>query len=177
MWHHISVHEHYVIQPAKAEHIEYLPAIELAAARLLVGHAPEHVLQETTDAAVLRFAVEERRLWVASLNDEPVGFAHVELLKDQSAHLEEIDVHPRHGQRGIGTALVRGICSWTIARGFRRLTLTTFRAPRWNMPFYARLGFVEVPRGEWTAELTRIVANETARGLDPASRLVMAWSA
>jgi GNAT superfamily N-acetyltransferase len=167
----------YVIEPAKAEHLDLLPAIELAAARLLVGHAPEHVLLETTDAATLRSAADERRLWVASLNDEPVGFAHVEILADRSAHLEEIDVHPRHGQRGIGTALVRGICSWTIARGLRQLTLTTFRAPRWNMPFYAGLGFVEVARGEWSADLTRIVANETARGLDPATRLVMAWSA
>jgi hypothetical protein len=26
------------------------------------------------------------------------------------------------------------------------LTLTTFRAVPWNLPFYARLGFVEIPR-------------------------------
>ena len=165
----------YVIRPARAEHIERLADIELAAARLLVGHAPEHVLLETTPASMLRSAVDERRLWVATMDDEPVGFAHVELLADDVAHLEEIDVHPRYGRRGIGTALVREVCAWARASAFRLLTLTTFRAPRWNMPFYAGLGFSEVPRREWRPELERVVANETARGLDPTTRVVMAW--
>lgn len=159
-----------------AEHIERLADIELAAARLLVGHAPEQVLLDTTPASVLRSAANERRLWVATVDGEPVGFAHAEILAADLAHLEEVDVHPRHGRRGIGTALVREVCAWTRATAFRQLTLTTFRAPRWNMPFYAGLGFVEVPRSDWRAELERVVANETARGLDPATRVVMAWS-
>lgn len=165
----------YVIRPARAEHIERLADIELAAARLLVGHAPEHVLLDTTTTSVLRSAANEGRLWVATIDDEAVGFAHVEILAADAAHLEEIDVHPRHGRRGIGTALVRDVCSWTRASGFRQLTLTTFRAPRWNMPFYIGLGFVEVPRCNWRSELERVVANETARGLDPTTRVVMAW--
>ncbi len=159
-----------------AEHIERLADVELAAARLLVGHAPEHVLLETTPASVLRSAVDERRLWVATVDDEPIAFAHVEILAADLAHLEELDVHPRHGRRGIGTALVREVCAWARASAFRQLTLTTFRAPRWNMPFYIGLGFVEVLRCNWRSELERVVASETARGLDPATRVVMAWS-
>jgi GNAT superfamily N-acetyltransferase len=166
----------YVIRPARAEHIERLADIELAAARLLVGHAPEHVLLDTTPISALRSAVNERRLWVATVNDEPIGFAHVEVLAGDVAHLEEIDVHPRHGRRGVGTALVREVCAWIRASPFRQLTLTNFRAPSWNIHFYAGLGFVEVPRREWRTELERVVANETARGLDPTTRVVMAWS-
>jgi GNAT superfamily N-acetyltransferase len=166
----------YVIRPARAEHIERLADIERAAAGLLVGHAPEQVLLDTTPTSVLRAAADETRLWVATVDEEPVGFAHVEILAADLAHLEEIDVHPRHGRRGIGTALVREVCDWTRAAAFRELTLTTFRAPRWNMPFYAGLGFVEVARCDWRAELERVVANETARGLDPATRVVMTWS-
>ena len=150
--HHIPVSQNYVIQPAAIEHIESLAAIELAAARLLAGHAPEHVLRETTAPSVLREAATGR---VATVDDEPVGFAHVEMLTADSPHLEEIDVHPRHGRCGIGTAMVRRICAWTAASGFRELTLTTFREPRWNMPFYAGLGFVEVPRRDWRIELQR----------------------
>jgi len=41
----------------------------------------------------------------------PVGFALVEIL-DGAAHLEEIDVHPAHGRRGLGSALVRAVCEW-----------------------------------------------------------------
>ena len=164
-----------VVQPARAEHVERLADIERAAARLLAGHAPAHVLRDTTTDSALRAAANEGRLWVATVDDAPVGFALVDILAADLAHLEEVDVHPRHGQRGIGTALVREVCAWTRAAGFAQLTLTTFRAPRWNMPFYAGLGFVEVSRCDWRAELERVVANETARGLDPATRVVMVW--
>ena len=39
----------------------------------------------------------------------PVGFALVEMLADDLPHLEELDVDPSHGRRGLGTALVRGV--------------------------------------------------------------------
>jgi hypothetical protein len=42
----------------------------------------------------------------------PVEFAHVEVLEPLVAHLKEIDVHPDHGQRGIGTGLVMVVCDW-----------------------------------------------------------------
>ena len=172
----LVVIQNYAIEPARARHIDDLADIERAAARLLVGHAPEHVLRETTATSVLRSAAEEHRLWVATVGDKTVGFAHVELLAAGSPHLEELDVHPRYGRRGLGTALVREVCSWIRASGFRRLTLTTFREPPWNMPFYARVGFVELPRRDWGAELALLVANETGRGLDPTTRVVMSWA-
>ena len=55
----------------------------------------------------------------------------------------------------------------------RQVTLTTFRGVPWNMPFYARLGFEELPRAEWPPPLRAIVADEAARGLDPERRVVM----
>jgi hypothetical protein len=55
----------YAIAPARAEDLSRLPAIELAAARLLEGHAPESVLIETTSFDVLTRAQREGRLWVA----------------------------------------------------------------------------------------------------------------
>lgn len=44
------------------------------------------------------------RLWVASSGNMPVGFALVKMLADDLPHLEEIDVHPSHRRRGLGTA-------------------------------------------------------------------------
>ncbi len=153
-----------------------LAAIELAAAALLRGHAPASVLEETTPVESLRAACAGGRLWVARAADAtPVGFALVELLAPDAPHLEEVDVHPAHGRRGLGTALVGAACDWTARTGHPALTLTTFRAVPWNMPFYARLGFVEVPRDAWSPALAAVVAAETARGLDPAARVVMRW--
>ena len=73
------------------------------------------------------------------------------------------------------TALVRAVCDWTAACAFSEITLTTFRAVRWNMPFYARMGFEPVPERERRATLREVVDDETARGLDPEARCVMRY--
>jgi GNAT superfamily N-acetyltransferase len=165
----------YSIVRAREPHIHALAGIELAAARLLTGYAPEAVLQETTDRRTFLEAAHAGRLWVALARDAPVGFALVEMLAGDLPHLEEIDVEPSHGRRGLGTALVRTVCEWATASGYATLTLTTFRAVAWNMPFYARLGFVEIPRDSLRPELAAVVSNEASRGLAPEARAVMGY--
>ena len=165
----------YQIALARTEDLRLLPAIELAAAELLRGHAPESVLNETTDCDTFADAARCGRLWVALAGDMPVGFALVEMLADDLPHLDEMDIEPAHGRRGLGTALVQAVCEWATASGFSALTLTTFRGVPWNLPFYARLGFVEVPRDLLRPELALVVSEEAARGLAPEKRAVMAW--
>jgi GNAT superfamily N-acetyltransferase len=163
-----------VILLARPRDVPALPAIERAAARLFEGLVPEALLEETTDVAELAAAQAARRLWVALVDDVPVGFAHVVLRPDGVPHLEEIDVHPAHGRKGLGAALVRAVCAWAAAAGHDEITLTTFRDVAWNAPFYARLGFAVVGRDDWPPAIATIVAGEAARGLDPAARVVMA---
>ena len=150
-----------------------MPAIELAAAQLLAGHAPESVLKETTTLEVLRQAQRLGQLWVALADDVAVGFAHGEVIESGGAHLDEIDVDPAHGRQGLGTRLVMKVCEWAAGNGYGWVTLTTFRHIAWNMPFYARLGFEIVPHAELSEALYAIVEDETRRGLDPARRVVM----
>ena len=163
----------YTIAAARLEDLSRLSAIELAAARLLEGHAPEAALNETTGLNVLERAQRDGRLWVTLANDVPVGFAHVEMIGSDAVHLEEIDVHPDHGRRGLGARLVLRVCEWAAAQGYGSVTLTTFRDLRWNMPFYAQLGFAVVPPCQLTAGLRAVVDDETRCGLDPARRVVM----
>jgi GNAT superfamily N-acetyltransferase len=163
----------YTITYARPKDLSLLPAIELAAARLLAGHAPESVLTETTADAVLKTAQAHRRLWVALAEDVPVGFAHVEILEPMVAHLEEIDVRPEHGRRGLGRRLVRAVCTWAESNGYQAVTLTTFRDVAFNMPFYARLGFEVIPSEELSTALRVVVQDETRRGLDPGRRVTM----
>ena len=165
----------YRIARARPEDLSLLPAIERAAAQLLRGYAPESVLNEVTDFATLADAARDGRLWVALAGGTPVGFALVEMLADDLPHLDEVDVEPSHGRRRLGTALVGAVCDWATASGFSMLTLTTFRAVAWNLPFYARLGFVEIPRESLRPELAAVVSEEAARGLAPETRAVMAY--
>jgi GNAT superfamily N-acetyltransferase len=107
--------------------------------------------------------------------EHAVSFALVKMLADDLPHLEEIDVHPSHGRRGLGTALVRKVCEWATLRGHLMLTLTTFRAVAWNLPFYARLGFEEITGETLCPELAAVVSEEAHRGLDPHTRAVMGY--
>jgi len=163
----------YTITAARPNDLVLLPAIELAAARLLAGHAPESVLAEATSQEELSDAQWKGHLWVALAGEVPVGFAHVEVLEPTAAHLEEVDVHPEHGRRGIGRRLVMAVCAWAATKGYKAVTLTTFRDVPWNMPFYARLGFEVIPPADLSPALLRVVHDEARRGLDPARRVAM----
>lgn len=167
----------YHVVLARPRDLPLLPSIELAAARLLAGHAPSSVLGETTSQFELRKARRAGRLWVALSGDEPVGFAHVVVHEHGVAHLEEVDVHPDHGRRGLGRRLVQTVCAWATSHGFDAVTLTTFRDPPWNMPFYARLGFEPVAMHALSVALRSVIDDESRRGLDPARRVVMRYRA
>ena len=166
----------YSVTVARPDDLSRLPAIELAAAKLLVGHAPESALAETTSTKDLDEAQRHGRLWVALADDRPVGFAHVKVLEPRVAHLEEIDVHPEHGRRRLGTQLVTTVCSWAAAEGYQFVTLTTFRDVAWNRPFYERLGFEVIPSSALSPALRAVVDDESQRGLDPDRRVVMRWA-
>jgi GNAT superfamily N-acetyltransferase len=165
----------YTITSARPEHLEALAEIELAAATMLKGHAPAAVLEESTPRAKLVRARQEGRLWVVLFEETPVGFALVEMLAEDLPHLQEMDMTPDHGHRGLGTALLHTVLDWVARAGHRQVTLTTFRNVPWNMPFYSRQGFVEIHPHELRPELEAIVRDEAGRGLDRAQRVVMVY--
>jgi len=67
------------------------------------------------------------------------------------------------------------VCDWAAVDGYAMLTLSTFRAVAWNLPFYARLGFVEIPSHLLRPELAAVVSEETSRGLASETRAVMCY--
>src|SRR5262249_5227717 len=131
------------------------------------------ILQDETSLDELRAAQQAGLLWIARVDTYGlVGFALVEIV-DGQPHLEEIDVCPAYGRRGVGRALIEDVCSWAAGAGYACLTLTTFRDIPWNAPFYARAGFRSLEPAELTPGLAAIVRDEASRGLDPTRRLVM----
>jgi GNAT superfamily N-acetyltransferase len=162
------------IGPAHVDDLVVLPKIEREAATLFAGwHIPLEVLEEETPLDAFTAAQRDGRLWVArSESGCVVGFALVQLVGGQP-HLEEIDVLPSFGRQGVGRALVHAVKAWARASGYASLTLTTFRDIPWNAPFYERMGFHEVPAYALSPALQTLVREETERGLDPATRVVM----
>ncbi|GGY28333.1 GNAT family N-acetyltransferase [Paludibacterium paludis] len=161
----------YRIEPATARHVPHLPAIERAAATLLAGYAPAAALENGLTAGEFARAREEQRLWIALNGDTPVGFALVEHFAPKHVHLAEMDVHPDHGRRGVGRQLLTHVLAALGDSGV--ITLTTFRDPPWNRPFYASLGFEEWPETRWNAPLRACVEREEAHGLARRTRIIM----
>jgi GNAT superfamily N-acetyltransferase len=165
------------IRLAREGDVPLLPAIEVAAFSLYapyaeaLGFRPDETPHPSALDA-LQMAQEAGRLWVAvDLDDVPVGFAFVREL-DGVAHLEELDVLPAHGSRGLGSALLDAVCAWAAGR-YPAVTLATFRDVPWNAPFYARRGFREVAAGELSPGLRELVEIERSRGLRTDLRVMM----
>jgi len=116
--------------------------------------------------------IPQGRVWVATEDDKPFGFACVEAF-DDALHLWEVAVRLDAQKRGAGRALVMAVAADARARALPALTLTTFRDIPWNGPFYAGLGFVEVPLAEANPRLAALPAHEASLGLDVANRCIM----
>jgi GNAT superfamily N-acetyltransferase len=157
------------IRPARPDELVRVQEIEDAAGELFAEIGMAAVAEEEAVAlGPLEAARREGRLWVVTdERDVAIGWALVERV-DGEPHLRELDVHPEHGRRGLGRALVAHVLARARAEGARGVTLTTYRDVPWNAPFYARLGFREIPEDSLGNELATIRRRERQEGLDDA---------
>ncbi len=164
----------YHIRLARSDDLGALPGIEQAANALFAAYGlAEQFLNLLTPIESLREGVKTDRLWVAAdETDRPVGFALAGSVGD-NAHLDELDVHPAHGRRGLGTALVKAVCDWARASGYRAITLTTLRHIPWNAPWYQRLGFRVLEENELGQALQELMREEIQRGLPADQRVAL----
>jgi GNAT superfamily N-acetyltransferase len=163
----------YRIRRARPEDAPRLADIERAAGQAFAEVGEELGAAEVGEARWFLRAQRKGLLWLAvDGRDAPVAFALFET-SPESLHLEEIDVHPDHARRGLGRRLIEAAADWARGVGHARITLSTFRHVPWNAPYYARLGFRELPPEQWTPWLRVRVDHEARNGLDPERRLVM----
>jgi GNAT superfamily N-acetyltransferase len=81
---------------------------------------------------------------VATQDEEPVGFAIVQRV-DAMAYLANISVLPEASGETVGTSLLEKAVRDAATMGFSRMALATFKDPRWNGPWFRRLGFSLMP--------------------------------
>jgi GNAT superfamily N-acetyltransferase len=164
----------YPIRLARPEDVPFLSEIERRACDLFDAFEFTATLPlYLTEESAFREAQRRGLLWVAHPRDRsPVAFALVEIM-DGSAHLEELDVLPDHGRRGIGTRLVRTVCAWAADAKLPAVTLTTFRDIPWNAPLYSRLGFRILREEELTPSLAARMVDEEQHGIPRSLRVAM----
>jgi GNAT superfamily N-acetyltransferase len=149
------------VRPAVEAEFGELIAIERAADTLfsVAGYGampPPADLEDLAHAALLLVA-----------GTPPIGYIRVEFAAGHP-HIESLSIRPKFMRRGIGSALVEAACNWAAEQGFGEITLCTFAEVPWNGPFYASLGFSEVP--DPSPELRELRAEEARLGLDAVGR-------
>jgi GNAT superfamily N-acetyltransferase len=132
------------VRLARPDEMALLPALEAASDTMFEAIG----LRQLAPGTVEDFS---GALAVLVSGDPPVGLARIDRI-DDTAHLEQLSVHPEHARRGIGRALLRAACGWARDHGYDELTLVTYRDVPWNGPFYASEGFEEAgPLQDWQA--------------------------
>lgn len=162
-----------IVAAAKNQLCE-IPRIEQAAATVFSEEdLPADIRYRVTDRDLLEAAQEDGRLWVAvDRRGRPVGFALAEVLEGEAC-LDEVDVHPLHMRRGLGTRLVHAVVDWAEREGYSSLSLLTFRHLPWNAGFYARLGFEPVEKTQLVPALRTILEEEGRAGIKVDNRIGM----
>ena len=105
----------------------------------------------------------EGLLWIAEDDSGPIGFLAAEITGD-ALYVAEIDVLIERQRQGHGRRLMAAAIEAARARGLAAVTLETFRNIPWNGPFYASIGFVEVPTEALTPHLASAIALQAAHG-------------
>lgn len=132
---------------------------------------PEVADDPLPDVEELIRHASDGRVWVATVDNQIVAYA-LSMVRDESAHLEQVSVHPDHAGQRIGADLIDAVASWARDRGDKRLTLTTFANVPWNAPYYRRLGFQALPDDALGPQLAAELSAERMRFTAP--RIAMA---
>ena len=169
------VNASYTIRLATEQDAAACPAIEKAGARMFRESPFPEIAEEPTPKPDRFIAAAKGRLLIVGCisEHETVGFARLEI-DGADLLIAEFDVRPEHQGEGVGARMLDFAAMEGVTLGFRRLTLTTFRDVPWNMPYYLRRGFQEIPLEEGGAGLRREAAEMTGYGYGPELRAAMA---
>ena len=164
----------YRIRLARPDEIPRLREIENEAGTIFSGLG---LIDEALDVSFplgeLARLVVMGQAWVACpAGGVPVGMV-IASVREGTAYVEEMDVLPAHGRRGLGARLLARACAWAQAQGHPAITLSTFRDVPWNGPFYRKHGFRELPPAEWTPGMRAIREKEAQHGLHVQARVFM----
>lgn len=165
---------HYEIRLARPDERLLLREIEDEAGRLFSGlRLVDEALDSSFPLHNLDQLIMLGQVWVGAEKDgRPVGMIIVSI-RETIAYIEEMDVLPAHGRRGLGTRLLAHACIWARHRQCEAVALSTFADVPWNGPFYRKNGFRDVHAIEWTPWMQAVRDREKRRGLDVDRRVFM----
>lgn len=127
---------------------------------------------DPTLGSILEDRAAQGRLYVALMADRTIAGFLFWSPKDGKAYIEEVSVHPDHAGNRLAARMI-DVLAADVRGKQTALSLATFRDIPWNAPYYASLGFVELPRGQVGPEHEESWQHQAEGGLDMARRLFM----
>lgn len=89
--------------------------------------------------------ISQNYVWVATAEDQVIGGLFL-IPHDGYMKLANVAVHPDHGGKGVGRALLAYAESETIKRGYKEICLNTHVAMPENVALYTHYGWEEFSR-------------------------------
>lgn len=161
------------VRLARPDEAARVLAIEAAAAARFAGLGLiDEALGTSLAIDELVRLIDAGQVWVGCRDGIPVGMA-IASACEGLAYLEEMDVVPEHGRRGLGTRLLERVCEWAREQGYVAVTLSTFATVPWNGPFYERHGFRALTQDQWAPWMRRVREKEAQHGLRVDARVFM----
>jgi GNAT superfamily N-acetyltransferase len=162
-----------VIRHARVDELPAIIEVERRSSARFSEYARiAHWVDDVTEMSDLEAALARAMVWVAVLDGELVGWCYASPV-DDSLFVEQIDVLPEFGRRGIGGQLLDRVSAEAADLGRVAVTLTTETDVAWNRPWYEKIGFRVLQPDERGSGLAAKVAHEAERGLDITTRVTM----
>ena len=171
---HSAINSSFRIRLARPDEIARLREIEDKAGEMFSGLGlNDDTLDSSFPIDDLIRLVGMKQAWVACTEDDrPVGMVFASV-REGAVYVEELDVMPEFGRRGLGSRLLNCVCDWAREQRCAEVTLSTFRDVPWNGPFYRKHGFRDLQPAEWTPGMWAIREQEAQLGLRVDARVFM----
>lgn len=158
-----------LLRPYDEAEIEDLRQLERAAHRRYLSLKEYEKFADTPAINPERFRTGTTR--VAEFDGRRAGYIIVQPLDDM-LYIASLMVDDGMSGKGIGQRLLEWAEDYASATGVLGTCLATFRVPRWNAPWYRKLGYTEMPMGRIGLNLQAIL-DRHATFLDMKTRIAM----
>jgi ribosomal protein S18 acetylase RimI-like enzyme len=133
----------FVIRKATIDDAEYIKGIMQEAFKKYMEDTgltgTMEALEESIDA--IKRDIQAKEVFIAFMDDTPVGSVRVELLPDGTAYVSRFGVSLQYHNIGIGKSLINLVDKWVAAKGIKKVSLHTASKYKDLIRFYYGRGF------------------------------------
>lgn len=133
----------FIIRKAQLEDVEEIQRIIKEAFKKYMKEAQLTGTMEALEESLedIKKDIETKEVFIAIINNIPVGTIRVETLPDNTAYISRFGVHPDYHNIGVGKAMMDLVGKLLVSKGIRKVSLHTASKYSELMRFYYGRGF------------------------------------